>query len=323
MTFYIFQIPVRTRPKELTELMEKVYCFPSNYIDSSINTKRKPRYICLVIDSEFGSNVTKILKDFIIALNLFAYEWHSIRWFSSFSIETQLTSNETIENIYKQYKVDIDIQVHNNDFNQMSLELIVVKSHKFSLIEVFTKLFNLPKSDFLYNSLSYLSITTAIINFTNKIYNNGLFEGALLFQLFESILNEYDRTPVIIKEKCLTCNHIKERGLNKKIEDFFVSDEFKNINSKKEIISVIKKVARNRHKFFHNLKGKSTIEYFEVLMSNFHEGQTINIDDDIKYAEGAIQAVGVLKAVNTLILLNKLLNRELTNIEILVGVVGK
>jgi hypothetical protein len=180
----------------------------------------------------------------------------------------------------------------------------------YSFIETFNRLHNITETDFLYKSLSYLAVVNPIMMITQKIFNNALFENTLQFQLFESIMKEYDTTPKVKTKPCLTCDYTKQKGLSQRIDDFFNLDEYKSLKSKTEIVASIKAIAKSRHIFSHKLEGKSHKAYYEEdLAPNLGSDSTFYLKDDIKYAHGTLTAIHTIKSVNTLILIGKLFDK--------------
>jgi len=309
MAYYIFHIPSTTFPIGLTRIKDSIFCFPSKELNTFSDYELHHHCLCLAIDVESDSEAMKIIKDFIIVLNIFHQEDSAIKWFSGLSIKSHAAVNDSIDNIYSQYRTDEKFFGYFDDFNNMPLHLFIPTHPKFSFIEVFNKLSELSESDFVYKSLSFLAIINPVRMFTQRLFDNALLENSMHFQLFESIMNELDPNKNDLQIICPACNSVKQRGINKRIDDFFNLDEYKTIRDKQDFIASAKKIARTRHKFSHNLEGRSAIEYDNDMIATLGYNTTFYLKEDIKYREGIFQAKGNMKTLNTIILIDKLLNK--------------
>lgn len=311
MAYYIFHIPSKTHPKELTKINESVYCFSSKEINIFSDFEVHQYCICLVVNAESDTKVKKAIKDFIITLNIFHQNQGAIRWFSEMFLPKHLTIDDSIENIYFQYRNPIELPIFFSfDFNEMEIHFFSLYRPKFSFIELYNKLTELPESDFIYKSLSFLAIINPITMFTHNIFDNALLENTLQFQLFETIMNEYNPESKELQSICPKCKRKNGRGINKRIEDFLNMEKFKSPEDKIAFIKSAKKVAATRHKFSHRLEGKSHTAYHEEnIIPNLGSGCTIYLKEDIEYCDGTIQAVNNVKILNTVILLDKLLQK--------------
>ena len=305
MTFYVFHIPSRTYPKEFTKIQDNFFCFPSKIVNPELGSYCG--CLCSLIVSETEEEVKKKLKDFLITLNVFHYEYQSIRWFSAINLKSCITKCESIEEIYCEFKSQNVISGLIFDFNKMPVHTPTMINYSLSFIDVYRKLSALEERSYLYLAFSFLSIIHPTIMNTNRIFENALFENSLQFQLFESIMKQYDTTPEA-KEICSECKKVKQRGISRRILDFFELENYRNIGDKQDVIKAVKKIAETRHKFLHALAGKSLMEYYyEDIEPNVGAGATTYLKEDIKYGEGTNQAVWIVKTLNTLILLDKLM----------------
>jgi hypothetical protein len=308
MAYYVFHLPSRTIPNRLTEINKSVYCFPSKEKIPTLEHTITFSCLCLVINADDDKKVIKVLKDFTIVQNIFGQNHHLLTRFSVISLSEYEKVNDSIENIYSLYKSDIRYIMTHFDYNKLPL-LLWFNQPEYSFIEVFNKLHGLLESDFIYKSLSYLSIINPIIMITNRIYDNALLENALQFQLFESIMSKYDTAPTAKASICPTCKHRKQKGTNKRIDDFFNLENHNSLKFKSEFVASVKAVAKSRHIFSHKLEGKSHNAYYEEdIEPNLGTDKTIYLKEDIKYAHGSSQAVQNVKALNVLFLIDKLLN---------------
>ncbi len=305
MSFYLFHIPSRTNTKEITKIQDNFFCFPSKVVNPELGSYCS--CLCALILAGDNSDVKKKLKNLIITLNVFHYEFQSVRWFSNIHIESCIINYNSIEEIYSEFKSEKMPSGGYFNFYNMPIHTPTMINYSLSFIDVYQKLSALEEKSYLYQAFSFLSIINPIIMHTNRIFNNALFENSLQFQLFESIMKQYDTTPEA-KEICTECKKVKQRGINRRILDFFELENYRNIGDKEDVIKAVKKVAETRHKFLHALEGKSLMEYYyEDIEPNVGAGATTYLKEDIKYGDGTSQAVWIMKTLNTLILLDKLM----------------
>lgn len=161
----------------------------------------------------------------------------------------------------------------------------------------------LEHNSFLYNSLKYLGINNCIVMTNMRVYNNALMENAMLFQLFESLILDHEKTYEKVNQKCETCNRDIQLGIKKRIQRFVLDIGINNDS----ILKSINKIADTRHSFFHSLNGLSKLEYSENIIYKTNKNE-MNLEDDLKHGQGVFMAQGLLKAIITIYLLNKLLN---------------
>lgn len=308
MAYFIFNVPSTSFPNEFTKISDTVFCFPSKHRNTNTDYDMHSYCICIVISFDSEISVLKKLKDFIIILNLFRQEHEAIRWFSGIDIKKQIFIKDSIENIYAENRAEEQIGFYHDDFEDMPIHIISYPHPRVSFIKAYNNLINIPESDFLYKSLCYLAIIHPIQMFINKVYNNALFQNAMLFQLFESIMKAYDSTPITEDKKCPTCRRAITKGTKQRIGNFLSQFEFKDDDTKAIFINSAKTLVKSRNAFFHSLEGKTISEYYIEMESLIGLDKTIYLKEDMKHGYGVFNAVHNIKTINTMILLEKLLN---------------
>lgn len=303
--FSYYTIPSRTFPESLTELGQGIYCFKSN-AKSDINALYK-NCVGLLIDTSINQNYFEVLCNYIVSVNLFRQEHIAIQWLANLNKEDYLINinKNDVKNFILNNSSEDKNFVYVEDYNEIVIHLVSKNDLKYSFIEVFQKFSKLEKNSFLDNTLRYLAINFCLISTTQILYDNALFQNSTLFQIFETILNEFEPITPEQRDYCVKCERQITPGLKKRITNFL---ENRDLNHK-DISSAILKVAETRHKFFHNLKGKSSTDYINAIIAN-QDDNFISYEKELNEADAILLGVGLLKTVITSILIDELIKTE-------------
>lgn len=289
MTYIAYHFPTRTFPKEITEIREGFYAFRSNTINE--NNALYSGSTCLIIDTNIYKNeYLNLVIDYITILNVFRQEFVSVQWLNHIhnnKLETFTNFNEYVDIHLKEEKSFGDEE----DFRNMEV-WVLTNEMRYSFIDVLNSFINLKIESFEKRTIQFLAINNPIIMTTNKIFDNALFESAMLIQTFEAILNEY--YPILIEDEglCANCNRKSYPGLRNRTKVFLESKNYIQKDTKSALIQLIE----NRNTFFHYLKGKTHIQYVEQTVEKTGRND-ISFKNEIEYANGIIQAPSILKYI--------------------------
>lgn len=298
MQYFLYFIPLHTFPSETVKLNKDIFVFASNR-QSGIKGVYN-NCLCLGISQKSTEKERmKMLKEFIVAINIFRSEWVAIQWLSTL----QINSGELVKNIQeakKKYLSSKDLNRHNDEFVDLKVHSIVLKSYSRSLITVFNKLLKLEITNFIYQGVHYLSSIDAMKMTINRVFGNALLEQTLLFQLFEAIMTNYEDPSIRNKVACEKCGSQRGGSISQRIDIF--------LKENPELVPYFKRGALSRHKFSHALAGRSLLDYHKPLSKNDKTATEINAYD-LKGGDGVIYSVHFIRAYLTIFLIEKLLSK--------------
>lgn len=275
----------------------------------------------VAIENEDRMEREKILKEIIILINILDSNNRSVQWSSlnKMNSEIIIEHNSLVKYINQFSNVE---DIHKWDFNEYPFFNMIYGS-KFNFKNLLLNLHRHDSKNELYQKLSFLSVIGPIQNTVNRIYHNAKFEPSLIFLLFESIMNEEDPDDKSKKEEpCKCCGHQKNRGIGKRIGDFFdkvkLSETAEALYRERgvkveDFIKIAKEIANVRHSFFHT-KDEKSMEYYSIKIM---EGKTqeddhksITLKEDLKHGDGTLIGQRNLRFFITHFLLNKLLTQN-------------
>lgn len=285
-------------------LQSGICCFPAKTITES--TDLYNCYIGLVIDIELHKNYQRIVSDFITTLNIFRSEYIAIHWLSRLNYKDLVMSTDlSLSNYILPFQLDSDSKLHSEQLDKLQVHSVVSNSITFSFVEVFNAMIKLDKNDFVHNSIQYLAITNPIIMTFNRVYDNALFENALIFQLFEAIMVNHEKRFNDETKICSKCKKETRIGLKSRIDRFLKDLEITD----SLIIKAVKVIAGTRHKFLHSLSGLPLLDHSDQAFSKM-EDNYLSFNDELKHAEGTFLGKGVLKIIITTYLIERLLSEN-------------
>jgi hypothetical protein len=297
-------IPSRTILKDSVIIQDGIYCFHSKIINESLGIHGQ--CIGLLIDLDLHNNYQRILSDFVTTLNIFRQEHVAIQWLSQLNYKDFfISSDQEISKYIDSHKNISERKMYLEDLNSLQVQIVGNNSIHYSFIDVFNKLVQLDKNEFIHNSLKYLAITNPIIMTSNRVYDNAFFENALLFQLFEAIMVNHEKKYTDETKICNECKKQTRIGLKSRIDRFLKDMEITDAN----IIKAVKVIAETRHKFFHSLTGLSQKDHSDAAFSKVADNY-LSFEDELKHADGTFLGKGVLKQIVTIYLVERLLSNN-------------
>ncbi len=300
MNLIILHIPTRTIVNEPTKLCDGIFCFHSKFLDDTLGLYSQK--MGLIIDIDTHTNYQRIISDFITTLNIIRQEYVAIQWLSKLDYNTHIVnSNLSILEQIELLKFGENREMDLDDLDRLQLHIVGDNSTELSFIDIFNELIKQESNSFVYNSLQYLAISNSIIMTSNRIYDNALFENALLFQIFEAIMLNHEKKIIEDIKQCECCKRSVRIGLNKRIERFLADIQI----TESIIIKTIKVIANSRHKFFHSLAGLTGIEHSNLAFSKVPDNY-LSYEDELKHADGSYQGKSVLKKIIIFYLLDRL-----------------
>ncbi len=299
MRYHSYHIPTLTFPNELTTIRKGIFAFKSK--ERLNHFHRYSHTTCIVVDSQIHSDSFSFIKDYILILNIFRQEHASVQWYSQFN-KNETDTFEDFDKYFENHFENPEKPIaHIENLYSMELHLLINHRDKYPFIDILNKFSELDSESFIKKCIQFISIANPIIMTTNRIYDNALFESAMLFQAFEAILNEFYPVTESNNEICLECKKNNSVGIRTRTKIFLKSQGLFS----KEIISAMMKIVANRNKFFHQLKGKTHIQYTNEAVDKIGDNY-ISFENEIKYADATIQTPSILKLIIIKILFDKL-----------------
>lgn len=304
MNYIILHIPTRTIVQEPTNLCDGIFCFHSKFFDESLGLYSQK--MGLIIDLDKHINYQRIISDFITTLNVIRQEYLAIQWLSRLDYTTHIVNSELsiLEHI-ELLKYCGERKLMLDDLRGLQLHLVCDNYTELSFIDIFNELVEQETNSFIYNALKYLAVSNSIIMTSNRVYDNALFENALLFQIFEAIMVNYEKKYIEENKQCEYCERSIKIGLNKRIHRFLhdiqITDPL--------IIKSIRVIANSRHKFFHSLAGLTGIEHSNLAFSKVPDNY-LSFENELKHADATFLGKGVLRRIITLYLVDRLQRRN-------------
>lgn len=297
-------IPTRTYLGNTVKLQEGIYCFRSN--SDRDETDIYCNKIGVIIDINKFPNYSRPIIDFITILNVFRQEYVALNWLSRIDYKSHIKEIDgTIEEYISSFHVPVEDNHFTDDLNEFQIQTVATNQIHYSVIEVFNHFLQLDSGSFFYNSFKFLAATSASILNANRIYDNVYYENAILFQLFEATMLNYEKRFKEEPKSCETCKKSIKMGLNRRIDRFMNYLQVTDHNH----IKVVKVIAETRHKFFHSLSGLPTKEYTDIAFSKSVDNY-ISLEDELKYAEGTLLGKRILKQILILYLTDNILNSK-------------